>query len=313
MEESLRDLIQGYKVGFEMYEKSLPKNNPVLVELYDLFKSIETLAIESRDYMVFMEEATKKDYFNQIISFHSKLSAEMVNLPSRKTIPSPKEMAVAYHNAYDSLPKEAHLDPTRKVYERIFELEANSKSGPEFLYRLEFENLLTKLTSVHWNSIAGKAQEDLKTLGRTSNTDSGIVSLPATEEYFEKIKQVSEQSKSVLGLEVAYQKLAEENILDTLKDTVNLNTFFHSLIYPIVSYRLVKSKENQLKVKSAYAHWKAFWNKEFDELFENPRIQDYFSKTIYGASKESLAEQGIPSEDAFRLELKNLLNSALNS
>jgi hypothetical protein len=125
--------------------------------------------------------------------------------------------------------------------------------------------------------------------------------------------KVSSLSQSVIGLEVEALRIAEESIFENLKDNLYLQTVFHSLASPILGYRMAGTKENQIKVVSAYKHWREFWKLEWDELFQIPRVADFVNKTLFGATKSSLAENGIRSPKELQDEMKRYLGKALSS
>ena len=171
MEEGLRGLIDGYKAGINPYLDLLPKENKIVSEVEALIRDMEELA-EKNSYTEFMEKASAKDYFNRIIGYYSKLALEQSKLsPKRTTIPTPSEIAKGYHLAYESLPKDVNLSETKIVYERVFQLEKESKTGPEFLCKLEEEDLFLEMSRSHLMEVMRNGLEKMLQSGSDFSSD----------------------------------------------------------------------------------------------------------------------------------------------
>jgi len=312
MDAALKDLLASYQTGLKTYFDSLPSDNSEVVNAKNLLKDMEALAESSQDYSAFMAEAQRQNYFTEIISFYTKLGNELYKLkPRNNKIPSATEIAKGYHLAYDSI-GEAKDDPDiHAVYERVFALEKSASSGPEFIYRMEEENLFLRMSQVHLIIIMRNGLEKLLQSGIPSNSsveqNLGVVSSPQMEHYFQIMQSRMRETNSVIEMELSAFEEAEQSRFSNLWDSTFLFTSFLSFLSPLISYRMTGSSEYKTDTREAYDFVCDFYGLNWDELFANSRIWDYFERTIYGGAKQTFNSQNINSA----IELKNDLRKYL--
>ncbi len=313
MEEGLRGLIDGYKAGISPYIDLLPKENKIALEAETLIREMEDLA-EKNSYTEFMEKASAKDYFNRIIGYYSKLALEQSKLaPKRTTIPTPSEIAKGYHLAYESLSEDANLSETKKTYERVFRLEKESKTGPEFLCKLEEEDLFLEMSRSHLSEIMRSGLEKMLQSGSDFSSDGkGVVSNPQMEHYFQRMQKQMKEASSLMELELGAIIRAEDSRFSNLWDTTFLNVVFNALMDPLVSWRMNPSEELRKEVESAYLYLNEFWGLDWEGLFGISRVIEFFETTIFGGSGGQLKSQNIHSAMDLKKDLETCLVKCLN-
>ncbi|BDA78009.1 hypothetical protein LPTSP3_g09390 [Leptospira kobayashii] len=312
MEEGLRGLIDGYKAGINPYLDLLPKENKIVSEVEALIRDMEELA-EKNSYTEFMEKASAKDYFNRIIGYYSKLALEQSKLsPKRTTIPTPSEIAKGYHLAYESLPKDVNLSETKIVYERVFQLEKESKTGPEFLCKLEEEDLFLEMSRSHLMEVMRNGLEKMLQSGSDFSSDGkGVVSNPQMEHYFQRMQKQMKEARSLTELEFNALLRAEDSRFSNLWDTTFLNVIFNALMNPLISWRMNPSEELRKEVEAAYLYLNEFWGLDWESLFGISRVSEFFETAIFGGSGGQLKSQNIHSAMDLKKDLEACLLKCL--
>ncbi|MCW7504700.1 hypothetical protein [Leptospira paudalimensis] len=312
MEPALKDLLDSYRTGLKTYFDSLPEDNKEVLSAKKLLSEMESLAESSADYSAFMAEAQNRNYFTEIIGYYSKLGNEVYqSKPKSNRIPSPQEIAKGYHLSFESF-GEAKKDPNvAKIYNRVFQLENESTSGPNFIFRMEEEDLFLRMSKHHMVYVMRDGLEKLLNSGNpeiaTAEKSLGIVSSPQMEHYFESMQIKMNEAKTIIEMEVLACEAAENSRFSNLWDSGFLFAVFQSFLSPLISFRMTGSKEHKEDTKQAYEFVCDFYGTNWNEIFENPRIWDYFERTIFGGGKEIFKEQGITSAK----ELKNHLRGYL--
>ncbi|WP_411823354.1 hypothetical protein [Leptospira sp. 'Mane'] len=312
MEEGLRGLLDGYKAGIDPYLNLLPKENKIVLEVNVLLREMEKLA-ETNSYIEFMEKATAKDYFNRIIGYYGKLSMEQSKLaPKRTTIPAPSEIAKGYHLAYEALPTDTNLSLTKKVYERVFQLEKESKTGPEFLCKMEEEDLFLEMSRSHLNEVMRNGLEKMLQSGSDFSSDGkGVVSNPQMEHYFQKMQEQMKNAGSLMELEYNAMSSAEDSRFSNLWDNTFLNSVLNAVLNPLISWRMNPTEDLRKEVESAYFYLNEFWGLDWKGLFQITRVSEYFESTIYGGSGGQLKSQNIHSAADLKKDLEVCLEKCL--
>ncbi len=312
MEEELKDLLASYRTGLKTYFESLPADNPEVLNANQLLIEMESLAEKSSDYSAFMTEAQERNYFSEIIGFHSKLGNELYRLkPKNTTIPTPSEIAKGYHIAFESM-GDAKNDPNiRKVYERVFALERESSTGPEFIFRMEEENLFLEMSKSHLVQTMREGLNKLLQSGKTESSTAekslGVVSSPQMEHYFQSMQKKMNNSKSVIEMELLAFEEAENSRFSNLWDSTFLFAAFQSVLSPLVSYRMTGSDEFKEDTRQAYEFVCDFYGTNWEDLFDNTRIWDFFERTIFGGGIDSFRSQNIPTAKALQTDLRTHL------
>jgi hypothetical protein len=312
MEEGIKDLINSYRNGLQTYFDALPTSNPEAIKAKQLLADMEMLAEKSSDYSIFMESAQNQNYFNEVIACYSKLGMELYkSKPKSNKIPTPSEIAKGYHFAYDAM-GDAKNDPdVKSVYERVFKLENESASGPEFIMRMEEEDLFLKMSKIHLIKVMRSGLETLLSSGITETSTAekslGIISNPQMEHYFESMQKKMEASASIIEMEINAFREAENSRFSNLWDSTFLFSVFQSILSPLISFRMTSSEEHKKDTRAAYEFVCNFYGFNWDELFEITRIWDFFEKTIYGGAKDAFKEQNITSAKALQDDLKKYL------
>jgi hypothetical protein len=313
MESALRDLVDSYKSGLENSMKTLPQDNTVVLEAKAWIQEAEEIASKNGTFMEFMEIAKAKDLFTKMISIQSKLSFASVQQnkkdPSKTKIPSPQEIAIGYHNAYNSIPKEHRSKEVEEVYGKVFSAEKKSKSGSEFIAILEEEDLFLGMSKVHLASVMRDGLSKMIQAGSDfTASGKGVVSNPQMEKYFQQMEKSMESASSLIQLELTAISEAENSRFSNLWDIGFINSILLELISPISAWRMAKTESNRANVETSYRFLTAFWGLDWEGFFQITRVKDYFEKTIFTATESSLKEQGIHSA----LELKNELKKCLD-
>ena len=309
MDAGLKDLLNSYRAGLKTYFDSLPNDNAEVMKANKLLAEMESLAQRSSDYSAFMEEAQSKNYFAEIITFHSKLGNELYKSKPKSTkIPSASDIAKGYHSAFESMGELKNDPEISAVYSRVFQLEKEVSSGPEFIYRMESENLFLQMSKKHLIRVMRDGLDNLLNSGKPSvNEKIGIVSSPQMEHYFTTIQKKIIESKTVIEMEIIAFEEAENSRFSNLWDSTFLFVTFHSILSPLVSYRMTGSEEDRLDTKHAYEFVCDFYGLNWDDLFENSRIWDYFEKTVFGAAKDTFLSQNIHSAKELKTDFRNHL------
>ncbi|TGL70976.1 hypothetical protein [Leptospira levettii] len=316
MEPALRDLLDSYRSGLKNYFDSLPEDNKEVLNAKKLLSEMETLAESSKDYSAFMADAQNKNYFTEIIGFYSKLGNEAYQLkPKSNRIPSPQEIAKGYHLSFESL-GEAKKDPNvAKIYNRIFQLENESTSGPNFILRMEEEDLFLGMSKYHLVYVMRNGLEKLLNSGNpeivTAEKSLGIVSSPQMEHYFQSMQNKMNEAKTVIEMEILSFQEAENSRFSNLWDSCFLFAVFQSFLSPLISFRMTGSREHKDDTKQAYEFVCEFYGTNWNEIFENPRIWDYFERTIFGGGKEIFKEQGLTSAKELQHHLRGYLEQCV--
>lgn len=312
MDAELKDLLDSYRSGLKTYFDSLPADNAEVLNAQQLLREMESLAEKSRDYSAFMTEAQEKNYFSEIIGFHSKLGNELYSLKPKSTkIPTPSEIAKGYHLAFDSMGDSKNDPNVRNVYDRVFALEREASSGPEFITRMEEENLFLEMSKSHLIHVMRDGLTKLLMSGMPESSTAekvlGVVSSPQMEHYFESMQKKMQESKSVIEMEMMAFAEAENSRFSNLWDTTFLFAAFQSILSPLVSFRMTGSDEHKEDTRQAYEFVCDFYGTNWEDLFKNHRIWDFFERTIYGGGIDSFRSQNIPSAKALQADLRSHL------
>ncbi|MCW7462022.1 hypothetical protein [Leptospira limi] len=316
MEPALKDLLDSYRSGLKNYIDSLPEDNKEVLNAKKLLSDMESLAESSTDYSAFMAEAQNRNYFTEIIGFYSKLGNEAYQLkPKSNHIPSPQEIAKGYHLSFESL-GDAKKDPNvAKIYNRVFQLESESTSGPNFILRMEEEDLFLGMSKSHLVYVMRDGLEKLLNSGKPELTSAekslGIVSSPQMEHYFQSMQTKMNEAKTIIEMEVLAFEEAENSRFSNLWDSNFLFAVFQSFLSPLISFRMTGSKEHKEDTKQAYEFVCDFYGTNWNEIFGNPRIWDYFERTIFGGGKEIFNEQGIKSAKELQNHLKGYMEQCV--
>lgn len=317
MEPALKDLIDSYRTGLKSYFDSLPEDNKEVLNAKKLLSEMETLAESSKDYSTFMAEAQNRNYFTEIIGYYSKLGNEAYQLkPKSNRIPSPEEIAKGYHLSFESL-GEAKKDPNvAKIYNRVFQLESESTSGPNFILKMEEEDLFLGMSRYHMVYVMRDGLEKLLNSGNpeitTAEKSLGIVSSPQMEHYFQSMQNKMNEAKTIIEMEVLAFQEAENSRFLNLWDSGFLFAIFQSFLSPLISFRMTGSKEHKEDAKQAYEFVCDFYGTNWNDIFENRRIWDYFERTIFGGGKEIFKEQGLTSAKELQADLRGYLDKCVS-
>lgn len=317
MEPALKDLIDSYRTGLKSYFDSLPEDNKEVLNAKKLLSEMETIAESSKDYSAFMAEAQNRNYFTEIIGYYSKLGNEAYQLkPKSNRIPSPEEIAKGYHLSFESL-GEAKKDPNvAKIYNRVFQLESESTSGPNFILKMEEEDLFLGMSRYHMDYVMRDGLEKLLNSGNpeitTAEKSLGIVSSPQMEQYFQSMQNKMNEAKTIIEMEVLAFQEAENSRFLNLWDSSFLFAVFQSFLSPLISFRMTGSKEHKEDAKQAYEFVCDFYGTNWNDIFENRRIWDYFERTIFGGGKEIFKEQGLTSAKELQADLRGYLDKCVS-
>lgn len=317
MEAGIRELIDSYKSGMATYSGKLSNNNPILKEVETLMNQMEALG-EENDYMGFMTKAQELGIFHKIIQLQAQLASESAKVSKNDSgnlkIPSPKEIAIAYHNAYDSIPEDYRSKEIRSIYEKVFHWEEVSKSAAEFIMHLEEEDLYLGMSRVHLAEVMRKGLKDMLSAGSNwTESGMGVISNPQMEKYFETMEEAMLSAKSLLEMELLAISEAENSRFSNLWDTIFIQSILLELVSPISAWKMAKTESNRLNVVSSYYYLCEFWGLRWEQFFQIPRVWDFFEKSIYYPSQDKLRNLGINTIQDFIKDLKSDLDACLKN
>ncbi len=277
MNEDIQNFLNSYKNTVAMYAPKLPADSPALQKVNQLLGKMEELGNGCDAIWTYMEKIGAGDYMNQFTKLATELAMEaMAGEKAKGTakVPTVAEAAAGYHASYNSI-EEKEKTAVSRVYERIFQIEKECTTAPEFLARVTAEGLLLKISTV-------ALEENFARLVDNACSQS----LPAMAAHNERMVHLSRTAGSVMEIENESERLFHQNQEEQLMDTMMLNEFFYVVANAVGSYAMHASEENRESVEYAARFFISFYGLPPAKIFSHPRIQDMLEKVIIPAANK---------------------------
>lgn len=263
MNTDIQNFIDSYENMMKGYVDRVPPENINLQKLITLLNELKKLGEQSEAIWTFMEQVQSKGLPDKFSALLTDLAMDALAEDKKKggSLPTVAQAAAGYHAAFDAIAEKEKHPQTVAVYNRIFAIEKESESAPEFLARLAEKNLFLKMSTValkeEFDSQSGAAED---------------LSLPAMAAHHIRMKHLSETAQTVHEIELESERLLHVNRWEQSLDSALANDLFYTLGNRLSSYLLAATKENRDGVVSAVRFVISFFGITPQQLFALPRI-----------------------------------------
>ncbi len=271
MNPDIKTMIDGYAGTIKLYADKVPPDSVNLKKVTGIIDEMNSLGKSCAEIWDFMNIIKEKDLLNRYTVAITELATESISSQKKSgtmKIPSASDAALGYHKAYEAIDPEKQKE-TAKIYERIFEIENDSKSASEFLSRMAQEKLFIKMSTVPLREVFSplvKQAEDL--------------SIPVMAFHNSKMIELADNANSSVELECDSQKLLEFNRMEIIYDQIFVSDLFYTLGNKVSDYLLVANDENAKRVKYCASFIADFFGMNMDEILSNPRIDNVIKNVI---------------------------------
>lgn len=272
MNADIKQFLGSYSSMIDTYRAKVKSGSVALKECLEVFKKMETLGESCSDIGTCMTKITEAGYINEMTVKISALATEALaadRAGRNAKKPEVSDLAAGYHRAWESMKDREKRPETRAVYERVFALEKESSSAAEFLKKMAEEKLLLALTATPIR------EEAVKLIAPAED-----LSLPSMAYYHETVIGLAERASSVIELETEAERLALENRMEVICDTMILNDLLYTLGNAISSYLLAPTEDNKKHVEACWCFVTEFYSLTVDQYFAIPRLRDAIEKVI---------------------------------
>ncbi len=275
MNADIRQFLGSYGSMIDAYRAKVKSGSAALKECLDVLKKMETLGESCTDIGAYMTKITEAGYLNEMTVKISALATEAFaadKAAGTAKKPEVSDLAAGYHRSWESVKDRENRPETKAVYERVFALEKESSSAAEFLRKMAEEGLLLKLAATPMKEEAQKLIAPAEDL-----------SLPSMAYYHETVIELAERTSSVIELETEAERLALENRMEVICDTMILNDLLYTLGNAISSYILAHTEDNKKRVEACWCFVTEFYGLTVEQYFAIPRFRDAIEKVIVGS------------------------------
>ena len=269
MDAIVAQIIGGYRTALGMYEGTLGPTNAKLRQAQALFAELEKLAERSADVAAFTTGAADK--LGRVGMLIGELASEKPAPPSASSSnvpPAVAQAAAGYHAAFASVRGQPHLPETRKVYERVFAIEAASATPVAFQRALAEEGLLVAMARVPAIENAQNQLEGARGL-----------SLPVMARCHETLVERLGTAKSAQEVEHEATHAAELSEIESAWDATFL-AHATALFAALTSWMWVKDEAHRQAVEDAARFTGDWLGKDLETLLAVPRVADHFDKIL---------------------------------
>lgn len=288
MDAGVQSVLDSYLSTLETYRPRVEPDSANLAQADALAAKLTALAEQCRDAGEFMTR--DGDLFTQFSGALTELAKEAFSRPTTSKnfrMPTVKEVAQGYHAAYDAMlreyPGEAELrrelgetgpkyPEARKVYERVFALEARAKNAAEFLRDLAAEGLLLAMTTA-----------PLREKFRPLVAHAEKVSQPAMAAHNEAMLALLDRARSAIELEYESDRLVELNHVEKLWDMQFVSEVFTRVGGAVSAFLMASTEENRARVESNVRYVAAQFSLAPADIFRVPRIADHIQRILLPA------------------------------
>lgn len=297
MDATIKQILSSFEVGLNNYKDKLGETNEKLKKALDIFQKLNQLAESAKDMMDFYAKPEANSLLGDLSALMPELAKEKP-LQGIRNVPAASAVASGYHMAYDQIPKDQV--ETRKIYERVFELEKAAENALVFLRMMAEEGLFLKMSRVPIMESQNRALDNAKNLAQ-----------PVMVNYHEKTLAQVSQAKSLAELEYLSNLQAEISIYQNLWDTSFLNISALLIGNAISSWILTHDEADRQEVENSYRFIAEFYGVDFDTLFKIPRIWDYFCRILFNSLKKDLTNKGVDSAEKMLAWFKSVLEECV--
>lgn len=291
MNEDINNFLQSYRSMMATYAPKVPADHPKMAQLRELLGKAEELGASCDAIWTFMEKIQKTDFMNRFSALVSDVATEALKSDrsaGTAKVPAARDVAAAYHSAYDGMSAELRGGPAGRIYERIFEIEAACQGAPEFLARVAEEGLLLKMSTV-----------PLEEQFRPLVAQADHLSLPVMAWHNQQMLDLARRATGVHEIEYESEKLLHLNRMELACDQSLCNELFYITGNAVSSYQLAATEENREAVEYAVRFVLEFYGLSAAQMLALPRVQDLIEHIILpvlrksspGASKESFVTE----------------------
>lgn len=185
-------------------------------------------------------------------------------------VPTAQEAARAYHLAHDALDRgDPALDSTRRVYQRIFELEAAAGSGPTFLRLMAEEGIYVQLAREPQIAVAQKGLSHCRDLSQ-----------PHLEHHYRALLDALHRSRSPTEVEYELERLGEYAAAESAWNDV----FLRYAVKAITAAASLQADPGEARRQTAAASYRVVCNlfgRDWDAMFQTSRVWDFFCKVMF--------------------------------
>ena len=287
MDSTIKSMLDGYGFAMQSYKEKLGADNEVYKKAESMFAELTSIAEAAADLNDFY--AKGMDKFQAMSTVLMDLAKEKPVNPAKITIPSSAQIAQPYHIAYDSITDIDKSPETKKVYERIFEIEKTAENGLHFMRIMAEENLLFRMTLV--------PEIEKEKSGLREGADA--TSQPQMLAYHDYYLKDLESCKSPAEMEYLSNIRADVSYFDTYWENGLVYAVYWSLVGAITEYIMDPSEDNRQGVENSYRFLASYFSLDYDRMISLPRIRDYFNKVVWISIKDAWANKGVHSEEEY--------------
>jgi len=287
MDSTVKSMLDGYGFAMQSYKDKLGADNEVFVKAETMFADLTAIAEAASDLNDFY--AKGMDKFQAMSTVLMDLAKEKPIHAAKPTVPSSAQVAQPYHIAYSSIGNIDKSPETKKVYERVFEIEQSAENGLQFMRIMAEENLLFKMTLV--------PAIELEKSGLRESADA--ISLPQMVAYHDYYLKDLENCKSPAEMEYLGNVRADVSYFDTYWENLLVYSVYWNLIGAITSYMISPSEDTRQGVENSYRFLAGYFSLDYDAMIALPRIRDNFDKVAWVTIRDDWAAKGIHSQEEY--------------
>ncbi len=287
MDSTIKSMLDGYGFAMQSYKEKLGADNEVFKKAESMFAELTSIAEAAADLNDFY--AKGMDKFQGMSTALMDLAKEKPVNPAKIAIPTSAQIAQPYHIAYDAITDIDKSPETKKVYERVFEIEKTAENGLQFMRIMAGENLLFRMSLV-------PAIEKEKSGLRAGAENTSQPQMLAYHDYY--LKDL-ESCKSPTEMEYLSNVRADVSYFDTYWENGLVYAVYWTLIGAINAYIISPSEDKRQGVENAYRFLASYFSLDYDRMISLPRIRDYFDKVVWISIKEDWAKKGVNSEEEY--------------
>ncbi len=294
MNADTEQFIENYRKMIGQYGSKVPTDNKALAECNEIIREFVEIGNRYAEVYEFMADPAVTSMMTKISTAMTALATDALAESKKRgtfRIPTVTEAAAGYHRAFESMQGKSGHPETRRVYERVFEIERASTSAVEFLRRMAEERLFLQMSTAplieDFRPLIGQAED---------------VSVPVMAYHNEQMLGLAERAKSVTELQVESERLLLLNRMELQADQLLLNDLFHTLGNAVSSYLLAETEENRQDVEYAARFVAEFFCVTPDEVFQIPRVRDQLRFMVEAINKSPDAKHRTVDEQARELQ-----------
>ncbi len=276
MNSDIQEFIKSYRTMIDMYRPKVTPDSARLKDTDACLGRMTALGESCGDIGEFMTKVSQNDMMNQMSSLISELASESINTQQTSgapmKIPSSAEAALGYHKAFEAMADRDRMPQTTRVYERVFEIENQSKNAAEFVRKMAEEKLFAKMSTA---ALAEKFQN------LPAQADS--LSQPVMAYHNEQMIAMANRAQSAIEIEYESQRLVELNRMELVCDQLLVNDLYITLGNSVTSWMLTRNEEDRQRVENSCRFVAEFFGVPTDEIFNIERISDYIKRIILPA------------------------------